>query len=352
MALPKGQQGQGFPVQLLVVISQPGQQNPSYGPVIPQQFQTYQQNEYQVVGTEEYQQVQHQNIKGSGLKQTVEVVPENLPISQQVNQGTLSMPQRQSRSLLNGTKRTHFFFTVVRNHYADLYTQQHGQYPYTHTQYQVGQGQVQGQNVDQGIQGQWGVQGSWEQQGQGQQQWSQSQGHQGQPHSGVQHGVPNVDVQGTQQNTQGVQGLHGLQDVKNVVQGLQNLQGLHSLQGVRNVVGGIQSLIQGRYQTTYQGQSQQQQLGVGNIGSGQYHAGGFQGIFSQGQKIQDTSVSQYYQNKHISHIIGGAISLDGKPLGYPLDRPLSTSALSVPNVYVQTVYIHHKGQPTNEVNNQ
>lgn len=345
MALPKGQQGQGFPVQLLVVISQPGQQSLSYGPVIPEQSQTFQQNEYQLVDTEEYQQIQHQNNKGTGLKQTVEVVPEILPIGQQVNQGALSMLQRQSRSLLSSTKRmSHFFFAVVRNHYANLYTRQHGQYPYTHTQYQVGQGQ-----------GQWGQQ---TQNIQGQQQWSQSQGiHQGQQYHGqnnVHGGVLTAGVQGTQQNTQGVQGVpQSVQGVPQSVQGIQNVQGLQGLQGIQGNVGGIQSGIQGKYQTTYQGQSQQQQgHGIGNIGSGQSHAGGFQGIFSQGQKIQDSHVSKYYQNKHISQIIGGAISLDGKPLGYPLERPLSTGALSVPNVHVQTVYIHHHGQPTNEMNYQ
>jgi hypothetical protein len=364
LALPKGQQGQGFPVQLLVVISQSGQQSLPYGPVIPEQYQTYQQNEYQVVDNEEYfQQIQHQGNNGFGLKQSVEVVPE---IGQQVNQ-------------------------VVRDHYANFYTQQRGQYPYTHTQHQVGQGQVQGQNVY-GVQSQWlygqqgqlrqlgqqfhniheqqgqskhrgqqvqNVQGLQGQQGylgqlgqqaqntQGQQQWNQLQDiDQGQQYQntvgvvGVQH-VLTAGVQDTQQSTQSIQGVQGFQ----TLQGLQGVQNVQGTQG--NVVGGIQSGIQDRYQITYQGQSQQQQgLAVGYTGSGQYHAGGFQNIFSQGQKIQD---SNYYQNKPISQIIGGAISLDGRPLGYPLDRPLSTGALSVPNVHVQTVYIYHEGQPTNEI---
>lgn len=94
LALPKGQHGQGFPVQLLVVISQPGQQNVPYGPVIPEQYQTYQEYEYQVVGTEDYQQIQHQGGKVVGVKQTVEVVPEILPINQQENPGTLLILER------------------------------------------------------------------------------------------------------------------------------------------------------------------------------------------------------------------------------------------------------------------
>lgn len=404
LALPKGQQGQGFPVQLLVVISQSGQQSLPYGPVIPEQYQTYQQNEYQVVDNEEYfQQIQHQGNNGFGLKQSVEVVPE---IGQQVNQGTLSMPQKRNCSLLSSVKRmNHFFFAVVRDHYANFYTQQRGQYPYTHTQHQVGQGQVQGQNVY-GVQSQWlygqqgqlrqlgqqfqnihgqqgqskqrgqqvqNVQGQQGQQGylgqlgqqvqntqgqqgqqaqntQGQQQWNQLQDiDQGQQYQntvgvvGAQH-VLTAGVQDTQQSTQSIQGVQGFQ----TLQGLQGVQNVQGTQG--NVVGGIQSGIQDRYQTTYQGQSQQQQgFAVGYTGSGQYHAGGFQNIFSQGQKIQDSYASNYYQNKPISQIIGGAISLDGRPLGYPLDRPLSTGALSVPNVHVQTVYIYHEGQPTNEI---
>lgn len=90
LALPKGQQGQGFPVQLFVVISQAGQQSPSYGPVVPEQYQTYQQNEYQVVGSNQYQQSQHQGKnQGSGSQQAVEVVPENVSVNQQENQGAL-----------------------------------------------------------------------------------------------------------------------------------------------------------------------------------------------------------------------------------------------------------------------
>jgi len=88
LSLPKGNQ-QGVPLQLLVVISHQQQENPSYGPVIPPQYQTYQQNEYQVVAPEEYtQQIQHQTGK-EGVKHTIEVVPENLSINQQANNGIL-----------------------------------------------------------------------------------------------------------------------------------------------------------------------------------------------------------------------------------------------------------------------
>jgi len=97
LALPKGQPGQGLPFQLLFVISQLGSQNVLYGPVVPEQYQTYQQDEYQVVGTEDYQQIQYQDAKVIGAKQTVEVVPETLSINQQENQSILLILKRQSR---------------------------------------------------------------------------------------------------------------------------------------------------------------------------------------------------------------------------------------------------------------
>lgn len=328
LALPKGQQGQGFPVQLFVVISQPGQQSPSYGPTIPEQYQTYQQNEYQVVSPQEYQQSQQQQqsqgSRGSGSQQAVEVVPENLSANQQMNQGALSIPQEQSHSMLNSIVRriSHILFAAVRNHQANFYAQQQGQNAQSQVQRQV-------QNIF-GVQNQYGYQRQQAQNVRGQQQSSQSQGQQ--PSGQSQGQQPWSQAQG--QNAVAVQG------------GQQSNQGPQNVQSAQQGnVGGAQP---GQYQSTYQGQSQQQQgYGATNTGSGQSHAGGFQNIFNQRQ--QDSSVSRYYQNKPISQIIGGAISLDGKPFNYPLDRPLSAGALSVPNVYVQTAYIQHEDQSANEV---
>lgn len=53
-------------------------------------------------------------------------------------------------------------------------------------------------------------------------------------------------------------------------------------------------------------------------------------------------LKKYYHGKHISEIIGGYVSLDGKPLGYPLDRPLGVSALYVPNIKVADVIVYHQ----------
>ena len=82
------------------MISQLGSQNVLYDPVVPEQYQTYQQDEYQVIGTEDYQQIQHQGAKVIGAKQTAEVVAETLSINQQENQGTLLILKRQSRFVI------------------------------------------------------------------------------------------------------------------------------------------------------------------------------------------------------------------------------------------------------------
>ncbi|KAG8037449.1 hypothetical protein G9C98_005659 [Cotesia typhae] len=52
-------------------------------------------------------------------------------------------------------------------------------------------------------------------------------------------------------------------------------------------------------------------------------------------------LKKYYHGKHISEVIGGFVSLDYKPLGYPLDRPLSPSAYYVPNMKVAYFSVYH-----------
>ncbi|CAG5108704.1 Similar to Arylphorin subunit alpha (Manduca sexta) [Cotesia congregata] len=52
-------------------------------------------------------------------------------------------------------------------------------------------------------------------------------------------------------------------------------------------------------------------------------------------------LKNYYHGKHISEVIGGVVSLDYKPLGYPLDRPLSPSAYYVPNMKVAYFSVYH-----------
>jgi len=72
--------------------------------------------------------------------------------------------------------------------------------------------------------------------------------------------------------------------------------------------------------------------------------GGTRVVSSMDQKSA-TIVQQHYNSLPISQVIGGAISLDGKPLGWPLDRPLGPSVWSVTNMVCQDVLIFHQDVP-------
>lgn len=101
LSLPKGQQ-QGFPLQFLVVISSPNPLNVPYGPVVPEQSLTYQNQQYQVVSVEQYEQLKQQaqiSQMGGGIQQNVEVLPENLANAQQQVQGTLSIITKRVHTL-------------------------------------------------------------------------------------------------------------------------------------------------------------------------------------------------------------------------------------------------------------
>ncbi|XP_029048952.1 allergen Cr-PI-like [Osmia bicornis bicornis] len=387
LSLPKGQQ-QGFPMQFVVVITNSGPLNVPYGPVIPDQALTFQEQQFQIVNPEQYQQLKQQSLSQmtGGIQQNVEVFSENLVNAQQQ-------------------------IEAVRTHYANVYTKYHGQYPYTQIQNPVGEGQdmtwiknvagvggaaapAQGlglsgqyqpqmqqqflnqprghyrqQRMSWGTPSAQGLQGA-QQVGQGPEvvvgtlpnvqigqheqgsQHSVQGGHhntqggqqsvQTGPHSvrggqGVQYGVPLQGGQGIQGMNVGLQGVSGLSGVG--AQGVQAVKIAYGMEGAQGI-GGVQS-----WASQVQGGIQ----GTGIVASGQQHAGGFQGVYAQPQTVQDQTVYEYYQNKPISEIIGGAISLDGKPLGFPLDRPLTAGALSVPNIFVKDVLVYHAGQPTNDI---
>uniref|UniRef100_A0A6V7LHE6 Uncharacterized protein n=1 Tax=Bracon brevicornis TaxID=1563983 RepID=A0A6V7LHE6_9HYME len=53
-------------------------------------------------------------------------------------------------------------------------------------------------------------------------------------------------------------------------------------------------------------------------------------------------LQQYHQDQHISHVIGGYVSLDNKPLGWPLDRHLARSILYAPNVFMTETVVYHE----------
>ncbi|KOC66106.1 Hexamerin [Habropoda laboriosa] len=379
LSLPKGTQ-QGFPLQFLVVISGPNALNVPCGPVIPEQALTYQEQQFQIVNPEQYHQLkQHSQLPqvSGGIQQNVEVLPENLVQAQQQ-------------------------VKAVRDYYANVYTRYHGQYPNTQIQNPVGEGQDMTYTI-QGV----GVinSGLWSPQPHGlaaQQQISRQQtqqareiqeqiqaaaaaaaaqqeqvsqmiyGQRQQHQQAEQQRGQNINwklpgafqnVQAEQQGLQGVQGVQGVQQGLQDLQGLQGVQGgqqgiqaiLKGVQGVWGLAQGVQGVkvpygMQGSHiQGNWQEPEVQGGIEGGIVASGQQHAGGFQGIYAQLQTVQDQSVTEYYQNKPISEIIGGAISLDGKPFGFPLERPMTPGALSVPNIFVKEVLVFHEGQPTNDI---
>lgn len=65
--------------------------------MIPEQSLTYQDQQFQVVSVEQYQQLKEQGQVfqvGGGIQQNVEVLPENLVNAQQQVQGILSITMK------------------------------------------------------------------------------------------------------------------------------------------------------------------------------------------------------------------------------------------------------------------
>ncbi|XP_015605369.1 hexamerin [Cephus cinctus] len=63
-------------------------------------------------------------------------------------------------------------------------------------------------------------------------------------------------------------------------------------------------------------------------------------VHQQGQTMTDSYLKDYWSNQPVQNIIGGVVSLDGRPLGYPLERPLAPGALYVPNIKVVDVQVY------------
>lgn len=80
------------------------QENVNYGPVIPEQYQNYQEH-YEMVGAEEYQQQQQQHQQQQEqqeqqqthcVKKTVEVLPEGNDLEKFMEGGLTSLKERSS----------------------------------------------------------------------------------------------------------------------------------------------------------------------------------------------------------------------------------------------------------------
>ncbi|XP_043466523.1 hexamerin-like [Leptopilina heterotoma] len=309
LSLPKGSYG-GNQFQILVVISA-GQKPLQYGPITPYSVNSFHSNQWQTVNADQYEQMIAQPTKDQTL---VDVVPDFTVLGGGINQGKWQ-------------------WTNLYNRYQGYYSQPQWRHTLQNQQWQgVRQGQTWGVQ-GQGIQGQTlGVQG----QGiQGQTLGVQGQGIQGQTW-GVQGQVPQgqnwgVQGQGVQGQNWGVQG----QGVQGQTWGVQG-------QGVQGQTWGVQG-IQGQ---GIRGQGVQGQ-GVQGL---EWNTTGVEGQDDE-QNTQRSGqiVEKYYNNLPISQVIGGAISLDGKPFGWPLDRPIAPSAWSVPNVFARDVVIYHQDVPVTTV---
>lgn len=77
LAFPKGHKS-GFPLQVFVIISSPAEYQAHYGPVVEQQWMTYQPNHYQVVDHEQYEAFNKNPVDKTFPNgyQTVEVIPD------------------------------------------------------------------------------------------------------------------------------------------------------------------------------------------------------------------------------------------------------------------------------------
>ncbi|XP_033232129.1 hexamerin-like [Belonocnema kinseyi] len=286
LSLPKGTYS-GFPLQLLVVISA-GQQPIHYGPVIPDDVNSFHSNQYQTVTT---------GFVG------VDVVPELEVMGTGINEGKWK-------------------WNDLYNKFQCYYSQP--QWFHLKKSQNVGQGVGFGGGYGHGIGGQGSVGGLGPVRGQG---------------IGGRGLVSGRGI-GKQGIDEGVRGS-----------GLRGLSGVHQ-QWTGGVYGGAETgVLNEEFGQMLPGEIQLIPGVQGGVGSGV--SGGFGGILggvvSSADRKSATIVQQYYQKLPISQVIRGAISLDGKPLGWPLDRPLRPSVWSVPNMACQDVLIFHEDLPVTHV---
>jgi hypothetical protein len=294
LSLPKGSQS-GFPLQFFYIITSGVQHQPEYyGPIVEQEWMTYQPQHYQIVGDEEYEQYSKNPIdKVHGGYQTIEVIPDF--DGQLITEGNWHWGYLYKR-YPGSYYYPHWQQQYYNNKYykGGEYGYQHGyhgaQYNYPQgEQYPAGEHYAQGEHYPQGEQYQQGYGGQYaEKYGKG--------------YTGPQYGK------------QGYEGYKG--KVPHVYQ------------------------KSGEHQSTYKPGTYQNKVQE-YYGSGHYS--GYHGSYPAGQSYKgyDEYLRHYYENKYIGDVIGGALSLDGKPLGYPFDRQMADSAFYARNIYVKDVVVYH-----------
>lgn len=131
----------------------------------------------------------------------------------------------------------------------------------------------------------------------------------------------------------------GTQDQQWGTTGVQGQQwGTTGVQGQQWRTTGVQGQLWGTTGT------QGQQWGLTGVQGEQIVGQDIRGITKSAEIVE-----KYYNKLPISQLIGGAISLDEKPFGWPLDRPVAPSAWSVPNIYVCDVVVYHQDVPVTVV---
>ncbi|XP_044577115.1 hexamerin-like isoform X2 [Cotesia glomerata] len=281
LSIPKGRYG-GYPLQILAFISTPEHPVPHFGPVVPAQYRTYQKQHYHIFDDEHYEPYVQEHKHGQGLYEHVDVVP-----------------HYHEHGVYGQDDKHHYYYGHYLYHkypqYYPFHYYEHPEHVYQgeehqgihHTEYS---GQYQhhvpvGQTVPQGQ-----YQGVYH-------------------HSGATY--PYV-AGGAKEYVHGVHpevhhGLH--QEIHDKIH--------------QDIVGGIRQAVHPVYPDVHHEVQGDQPAGYDHY------------------KHNVEYLKNYYHGKHISEVIGGVVSLDYKPLGYPLDRPLSPSAYYVPNMKVAYFSVYH-----------
>ncbi|KAJ8679507.1 hypothetical protein QAD02_015294 [Eretmocerus hayati] len=299
LALPKGTQN-GYQLQWFVVItSGVHHQAEHYGPVVEEEWMTYQPHHYQVVDAQSYGQMNANPIdKVHGVYQTVEVIPD------------------YDNQIITGGNW----------HWGYLYKKYPASYYFPHwlRTYKIHSAQEY-----ESVGGMKSQVNSY-------------------PYSSLSMNTPMNKPVNTPMN-------------KLVNTPMNTPMNTYTSESVLGHGGVAQPVVQINKMNQAYGQgwnrqaiyNQGMQPGVSPVTSGHYATGsGYEyptGSMSSGSyQTSEQYLNNYYNNKYIGDIIGGAVSLDGKPLGYPLDRQLAHSAFYAPNIYVQDVAVYHQSQSVSQ----
>ncbi|XP_031778331.1 hexamerin 109 isoform X1 [Nasonia vitripennis] len=299
LSLPKGTKS-GFPLQFFVIITAGIHHQPEhYGPVVEENWMTYQPHHYQIVSSEDYEQfAQHPVDKIHGGYQSVDVIPDF----------------------------DNHVITEGNWHWGYLYKKYPGSYYYPHwqqTHYSYGGEHHYEHHYPEHHEGQY----------HGEQHVEQHGEHHGEQYHGKHHHA-GEQYHGEQYHGQQYHGVH---------HGYAGEQ-YHGKTPYHGVEQGKTYHGEQYHGTAHHGhgfEHEHEYYGSGHYpGASEYHGTYPTGTY-KGYQGHEEQLQQFYNNEFIGDIIGGAISLDGKPLGYPFDRQLAHSAFYAHNIYLKDVVVYH-----------